>query len=379
MKRFIKLTLIGLFLLTASLSFAQVGKVANNGVRAVIRVPKPGEVSRTLKIRAETSYKKALEVQKQYPEMFEALDDGPLKGIFPNLRHAELIYPDKPFLVGSPKNLTNYFIANHNRYLIRLVPQLNALQESLRANIPNFQKAQVTITHPIEKDMHWLAGRVPPNASCLLLGEYHNNSYLPGKISQLLRELRLQQPDRQIILLTEFLYEDTAERDMTRRSAYAPIWEAANESGISILGLEPDFERHFVYHITYGGDNHNIKYLNNFGYPSAAKEGVRLRNASWLASIQKIRQQYPEALLIIYAGDGHIRSWYPFSLRTALQEQKPFTVSFVPEDEITLFDKTTDGQFKTRVLSFKGKELRGLFGTDVEIRVPPGYSDPWRD
>ena len=312
-----------------------------------------------------------------------ALDDGPLKGIFPNLRHAELIYPDKPFLAHSSKNLTNYFIANHNRYLIRLAPQLNALQESLRANIPNFQEFQVKITHPLEKDMHWLAGRVPPKTCDLLIGEYHNNLYIPGKISQLLRELRLQQPDRQIILLSEFLYEDSVEKGMTRRSAHTPIWEAAKESGISVLGLEPAFERHLAYRITYGTDatikNHNVEYLKKFGCPSAAKEGVRLRNASWLASIQKLHQQYPGALLVIHAGDGHIRSWYPFSLRTALQEQKPFTVSFVPEDEVTLFDRTTQGQFKSRVLSFKGKELRGLFGTDVEIRVPPGFSDPWSD
>lgn len=339
----------------------------------------------TLQERVKRTYKKALEVQKQYPDLFIY---GPMDGIGPtnasldkrmplHLR-AKSSYPNAPFLAYNPKNLTNYFLAQENRHIIRLAPQFNALEEEWRSNIKNFEQSQIQWDGPKEQEMHWLAGEIPLNTSYLLLGEVHRTTEIHTKISQLLQELRLQQPQREIILLTECWPKSKIFRkvDSLLFKEYAPIvWQTAKENDISVVGLELAAVRlpeELESKINVNRRRHSIEKNPTAGISIwSSLEGIRLRNANWLATIQQLRQKHPNALFVVYAGNYHIRGWNPFSLSTALNEENTFTVSFILQHKTTWFDKVTENQFDSRVLSFRDKHLRELFGADVQIRVQP--------
>ena len=377
----LKLVAIGVFLVVACPLFAQVGRGLGRGMRAGIRAPKPVVTFRTLKERVNTSYQKALQAQQQYPEVFiNVLDgEGPAKHMFLPIYNikAERLYPDKPFLAHNPANLNNYFMANQNRHISYFAPQIDALQKSWRANIPKFLKSQIYLS---QNDMHWLAGQIPSNISYLLLGESHHEPDISRNIAQLLQELRLQQPTREIIFLTELRFQKNAMKELASLMSptYEPIWRAAQKNNISIVGMEPTFSlgsmRQILEKVAAKKKN-SVTYRQKYLDIWLSLEGIRIRNANWLGTIEQIHQQHPDALLIIHGGDFHIRTWYPFSLGTALKNRPSFIISFLTQNEKTPFDNITNKQFKfPGVLSFKDKELRELFGTDVEIRVPSEYS-----
>ncbi|MCQ2411177.1 MAG: hypothetical protein MJ053_06960, partial [Elusimicrobiaceae bacterium] len=281
-----------------------------------------GSVSRTLRERVNTSYQKALETQKKYPDLFvnDAIDSGPSASLFPRgvYHPAQRLYPNAPFLKHSPKNLANYFLASENRHIIRLAPQLDALQQSWEENIANFQQAQLHWTGAQEQDMHWLVTQqIPRSTSYLLVGEHHNEPNIYHKVAQLLRELRLQQPEREIVLLTEYYPTSDALKAILPKTILpkelAQVRQAATENNISIVGLEPSFSIPDSFDRMRYTTVHRNKNSMTYSYHEELQniwvslEGMRLRNASWLTTIEQYRQQHPDALFIVYGGDGHIR------------------------------------------------------------------------
>ncbi|MBR4682501.1 MAG: hypothetical protein IKP06_04280 [Elusimicrobiaceae bacterium] len=364
-----------------ALSTSQAGALALRSAQELLNTPASvpqASISQTLEKRLQTSYRHAREIQVQYPDLFTGngpmYNTGPTKSAFPQIYHrAARLYPNAPFLKHSPKNLTTYFLAQENRHMFCLAPQLNALQEIWRSNMAKFKQLQIQVPWSAKEDIHWLADRIPLNTYYLLIGEYHDEPNIKNKVAQLLRELRLKQPEREIILFTEFLPE-YKQRDHWLIKDYAPeVRNAADENDIPIIGLEPNFVSTFEKHETsihYYSDEDPVMYTEGKTNIWRSLEGKRLRDNYWLTIMQELRQEHPDALFVVYAGDAHIRGWEPFSLTSQLRGRNTFTVSFIPQNEITWFDDVTEELFSdARVLSFRDKHLRQLFGADVQIRV----------
>ncbi|MCQ2410602.1 MAG: hypothetical protein MJ053_03690, partial [Elusimicrobiaceae bacterium] len=326
-KRF--LTLLAGLLLLSNTSYGQL-RSGSRSVRSLSRNLSKPTVSQVLSKRVTASYKKASQTLIKYPDVCaNALASGPATVISPRLDVLpKELYPDVPFLGYSRKKLTNYFLTRQNRELSHLAPQLHAMQQSWLANIPNFQQAQVPLMHPAAEDIRWLVRQIPTDTSYLLIGESHlGTTDMANQVARLLHELRLQQPNRKIVLFTEFLPAPDVPQEWFKlcfsNDTYAPVWQAATENNIPIFGLEPHFalwDMHRMYFISANPEGHDDYTLNEQSI-WASIEGIRLRNASWLSTIKALRETLPEALFVIYTGTFHVSSRYPFALSTALQKE----------------------------------------------------------
>jgi hypothetical protein len=138
---------------------------------------------------------------------------------------------------------------------------------------------------------------------------------------------------------------------------------------------------------------------------ATTSEGMRLRNQTWKADIEEYRKAYPDALIIVHAGFGHIDYTIPHSLGRAFQNDKTFVISFFPGytksnypeetkrtfDNVTwlenytpgpgnympisMFDYLTGGQFPQRILQFD-KEDAPITGFDIQFKVPESQPQP---
>lgn len=333
-------------------------------------------VSRQLRKQVKDSYLKATQILLAHPNTASALDTGPGKSIRPRLSGTpQNLYPDLPFLHNSSQ-LTNYFLTRHNRDLLQIIPQIEQWRREVIYNIHNFHESKKEITHPQEQDMAWLAHQITDNTKYLLIGEMHERE-IKYQVSDLLDELRRQHPTREIFLFTEFLSSDQIGNHSFTSSQQ-----------IRVVGLEPAFvlenRRKELQYKTVSTDKKTLSIsLSQNVWESL--EGIRLRNAQWLAIIQGYRRHHPQALFIVYAGARHLSYNEPYSIGRILAGPTTFTAALFPTSvkqngKITLltsdFDELTRGEFLDRVLQFQDDQLSKLAGFDVRLRIPPYQGAP---
>ena len=373
----------------SNLTYAQSG--LSRAIEASLRTSsRATRVSRKLHQRVKTSYTQATRTLLDFPDASSLLDTGPSKFVYPHLiGNPKDIYPDSYFLHNS-KQLTDYFLARHNRYLLQAIPQLETWRREIVYNIPNFHQAKKVLHHPQEQDMAWLATQITERTNYLLIGEIHGFREIQSEIRYLLDQLLQQHPKREIFLFTEFLpgnkiWGKTVKHSPPQTISYNVLWHHATWNGITVVGLEPQFvEQNRWTSMQYQTVSDETK--GTLAGPLqqsvwASLEGLRLRNAQWLVTLKDYRQRYPQALFIIYAGAGHILYSEPYSIGTVLAGPDTFTAALVPErmkeedgkvtSLTTTFDELTRGEFLDRVLQFKDETLTKLAGFDVRIRIAP--------
>lgn len=271
------------------------------------------------------------------------------------------VYPYASFL--KKENLPDYFLARHNLEIQKWLPILQRQEHELSQRADEFYKVQQKITHPASQDMAWLARQVTNEHRYLLIGEEHIIPQARAHMVELLAELG--QSDRQVILFTEFLLEGQHGEGSDYLTQYQPVWQAAQQAGIEVVGLEPEFV----------DDIFNTQFV--FPAPLVPRpskpsrdvwtsiEGVRIRNAHWLNILNQYRELYPQALFVIYAGSGHVEYGEPYSLGAKLAGPQTLVV--------TLNHKTGDwifGHLPDRVLKFNDAELSRLVGFDISFEFP---------
>lgn len=252
---------------------------------------------------------------------------------FGNMRWQQ-IYPEKPFLT-TRRQVADYMISHNNRLLIGETARLKQLSVDLTARLPQLEEAFAKSPQPAEP-IPWILDQIPEQTSMLFLGEVHDIPEIYQTVTALLEQLRQRNPSRKIVLFTEFLPKEfhyTANSTVPAPQEFAQIWQSASRHNIEIIGLEPKF-------VT--GDLSTQEVLSATGdkmvgvHQWANLEGMRIRNADWVSTLEKYRAQNPDALFVVYSGLGHSGYNHPFTLSRAFEHEKPFVVSLVPSHKIKL-------------------------------------------
>ena len=348
------------------------------------------QISRQLEKRAVLSFEQAKQAQAALGSSRSIVAGEPVRTVLrPKDMPRTNVYSDKPFLT-TRRQTANYLVSQSNRLFVRELERMKAVWEQIDTHLPQLQAAAAQ-TEQSPTPIPWLAHQIPADTSLLFIGEVHGYSEIRQATAALLRELRALYPAREILLFTEFLPEDfhpSQSADLTSLSLprYVPVWETALQEDIEVIGLEPDFILE---------DSCTALAINRKGkfklVPQwALLEGVRLRNEHWKDTLQKYRQQHPQALFVVYSGAGHSLYNYPFSLSAALPNEKSFVTALYPDKFLKIqsngtrlvqelvsapFTGPLEGlteqvKFPQSVLHFKDPSLSRTAGFDVRIRLP---------
>lgn len=325
-------------------------------------------VERILETRMPRSYELAKKAQEnhwlasyRYPD--EKPRDSfsvPLSGNYSEL------YPDVPFL-KTQEQISAYLVSQVNREVAKTMAYREAYWKKFEAYLPRIKETMLHFTHEPQEDMKWLAGQISEHTRYLFLGERHEVPEVQENITRLMQEIRRTQPQRQIFLFTEFLEAGpqwTPGQEITHPE-YLSVWQAAYKEGITVLGLE-----------------HDIDLSPTWRDIWKTREGVRLRNRHWLATIEQYRHDYPDALFIVYTGAGHVMYHEPYSLGRFFAGPQTYVATFYPEKgrdqnkrityNTSFFDiLTAQAHLATeRIISFDDKEISQLVGFDAQFRLP---------
>ncbi|MBO4675418.1 MAG: hypothetical protein J5601_04965 [Elusimicrobiaceae bacterium] len=283
------------------------------------------------------------------------------------------LYPNASFL--SSRELVPYMLAKNNLEIRKHIRLHQAREEAF---VEKFGKlpadfGEVDAAPFVGAEAQWLAEQVPADTQYLLLGEIHMQGLQPY-LADFIKHIRVRNPQREIILLTEFLparstwTEESGQTinfddEKDRWTAYMVmsndlVFTAAQEERMKLVGLERNEVCSY--------DEINGKNLVE-GVPQSfweTVEGMRLRNERWLEVIEEYRQAHPDALFIIYAGSGHCEYYQPYSLGAALAGERTFVATVQPLVPARGFSKTT-------LRYLPNAQHAQFFGFNASITVKP--------
>ena len=233
------------------------------------------------------------------------------------------------------------------------------------------------------------ADYLPKDLQMLYVGEWHGVPRIAGEVESLLAQLPAIYPGRRIYLATEFLpvpwkITDWKQRlitqpdELEKISAYnTPVFAAALKAGIPVLGLS---DQNSIYAFLW-------KELDRFPTEqmywdfAISFEGVRQRNLRWAEILRQVRQADPQALIVVYAGNGHVSYYWDFNLDSMLggksfvlsllrpdypKIDNPFADYFqVPPDSRSLFEASPEAKLVTGWK--KDSPLNKLTGADMAV------------
>ena len=393
MKRIVCLTL--LICLVNAPTQLQAGKRLSNKLkstrvgRAFGKLAQTERFSRILDKRLRTSFETARELQKQHPQHIDFLGE-PIRRVrrakdMPTHR----VYADKPFLT-TRRQTANYMAAKSNRAYLKESKHVLEWIKQLKNHLPQMQKAaRQTADLQAENFIPWLTEQIPARTTTLFVGEMHGFKEIHQSVEMLLISLHEQNPNREIILFTEFLPKDFQWSEDVRPYSlalpdYAPIWQQAARKGIPVIGLEEEVSFYDFCDVEGIDPQGNVKVISQWAH----LEGMRIRNESWTDTLTAYRKKYPHALFVVYTGAAHSSYYFPYSLSTALHNERPFVLTLYPDKYFKLNGRGLIGQmvaatheeplealtkhimFKQAVLQFKDPELSRLAGFDVRLKIP---------
>lgn len=290
----------------------------------------------------------------------------------PYLELYRLLNLPKAPVLRTNKQAMNYFLSEMNRAEIFAIKHQNQKAKELKDAIPALQGHLRPYTDPEEKDISWLAQQIPEDTQYLILAEWHETGLRPAE-QQLVKMLRTRFGKRPIIFLTETLMKgDTSESDrpefyhdpwLRLRRGVSEVLEEVENNQIPMFGLDPEYVVN--YHFIFTNKDHEWGlsfWKSNFG--------IKVRNEDWLKTIEHIRQENPDALIVLYGGASHFLYTEPFSLGMELKKQAPtFLISFLTSWRNSPFDHLAPrNKFDQRILQFD-PEYATTVGFDIQIKI----------
>lgn len=310
------------------------------------------KMTQLLEQRAAQSYQQALQATS-LPQLW----DKPCTRIAPALENPQQIYPHMERFLTTRQQWDNYILSSYNRRIQTYSTRLEQFLKQLTDRFYELYFAQHVVRVPQEQAMARLALQVPADTQYLLVGETHTD-FIRDYVGQLISQLRATNPQREIILLTEFA-QDSPVKYLSER--YAPVWDAAQAARIPIVGLEPEFVEYNQFVCARGSSGAFTFW--------ATLEGIALRNRHWADIIARYRKQFPDALFIVHAGSGHLGYMEPYSLAKQFNGAHPFVVLLEGPTQPSDFDIMSNGAFPDRVLRFTDKKLSRIAGFDIQLRA----------
>ena len=285
-------------------------------------------------------------------------------------------YGDLPFWKYlSDQAKRDYFLSANNRAgALNLKIKQQAVKD-IQKNLPALWNERLQFApQPFEK---LLADVIPANAKYILLGEEHGQSQIQVFLTKFFKEYKAKYPGRKVVLLTEFLPINGKKtlllQDMKAENpAYAYVLNSAASNGITLKGLEPKyvyFSEGIIHLDPQWAGKEEVTGL------WITPEGMRLRNKAWLARIKELRQAYPDAVFMIYAGADHLAYNSFASLASQLPGEEVFVAHLfadTPTDNEArgLLEAVGEDKYPfylEEVLSWKDASLRRIAGFDIRL------------
>ena len=342
----------------------------------------------TLDARVERSIQDAQQAynEARHPLLRGPIDRGELYG--PGPFEAEYLYPEKLYLqhpqLGA--ELTEaYFVAKSNRLFTKHLKDMQAyFWPAFEKAKPRFIKEAEALEQPTSL-LKWTAQQIPATTKELFIGEIHGHPEIPQFVDDLLQLLHKQNPERKIMLFTEFLWDREgkevpwSEKVIHTVSAHhrVGLWETAELLDIPLIGLETD-KWPYDYDFVRTDPHFEIPIL-----AGATPEGIRIRNDHWHKILQEYRQKNPDALFVVYTGAAHSLYNYPFSLAKRFPKETTLMLDLTMKeirhgggvvtsltDHLEKLDPTTT--FPQPVLKWSSPDLIELSGFDIRIKLPVG-------
>lgn len=232
---------------------------------------------------------------------------------------------------------------------------------------------------------------LPKELDTLYIGEWHSIPGIAEEVASLISQLPAIYPGRRIYLATEFLAVDEEANEFIHNLITVPemllfplpskekVFYTALAEGIPLFPLEniDAFADYFYKELGFFP-------AGKTGFQFAASfEGVRLRNKMWADLLRNLRQRDPEALIVVYAGFGHvgynIESSLPYLLGGSsfvvsftqpqnLAYDNPFARYFaLPAKLLKQLNTVPDTKL---VESWKTPAYKKLLGADMTVIMP---------
>lgn len=301
----------------------------------------------------------------------------PVKAYAYNTLVAKDLYPEETAqgLFRTEQDFLNFLFDRHNRLYTYLIAKHNpAVRRNISAHVDDFRHEATRIfssARPADPVI-WAADQVPTDTDTLYIGEGHT-SWIPSQLIPLIDRLKTNMNGRELLFLTEFYGKDHAmqfnqELDLLKKDTiFFELWKALAERNIPVIGLEPNF---VIGSIETTGTDCKV-------FPSQSPngrtvwgtlEGLRIRNQHWIKVYNKVRAEHPNALIIIYAGFGHVSYIAPFSLAREIPG-KNFVIEVWPENNLDELDSFFFSLSALPYLSWSQLKLGLVSGFNVRIKL----------
>ena len=251
----------------------------------------------------------------------------------PLWQYSEILWPIQNYSPFAAKN--NQMLAIYIKNLIKKLEWLEAY--------PN-QAKDVFVKDASHNAVHQLA-HLLRHEKLIMLGEFHYRVEVQQTVAELVSQLKKQNPNRRVVLFTEFLDLPLAGRQAVN-STIETYYRRTEDSSFEPLSLERSKKKMYaakafqkllhanveVYPLE---DRTYLQLVKASGGIVPSMRGSDYRNKSWARIITKkmaeIRQTDPDALFVVYAGNGHT-SWLSYSsLPKFFAPEKPVVVQILPE------------------------------------------------
>lgn len=353
-------------------------------------------IGRQLEQRLAHTYRQAKQAQAQIPANYRLIMGEPIQQIFKTYElDPKELYPEQTFLKNSSQT-GNYLSARNNRLFMQEIQRMKTVWAEIDENLPQLQQAASATPQP-QDPIAWLAEIVPEQTTQLFVGESHGHKEIHQAVVRLVEHLQARQPEREILLFTEFLPENFTWNKRSKHKisqlpeilqGHFPTWDQIAELQIPVIGIELPAA---------ADDVCKIRYLNTQGRWDIQNvwmslEGVRLRNERWKKTLAQYRTQHPDALFVIYTGADHSMYNRPFTLANknehtfvsvlypdryrAFEPSGRFSCTTVAKPKAGPLERLVDElDFQRSVVQFQSPGLSQIAGFDVRIKLPVKLPD----
>lgn len=167
---------------------------------------------------------------------------------------------------------------------------------------------------------------LPKDLHTLYVGEIHDVKGIASEVIRLIRSVKKLYPNRRIYLATEFLPAQEEKPFSLDEALTSPaavddrlnglprttsrVLYAALREGIPVVGLEE--ERAMFQEVM--KETQVLPTLQMYEEYAVSLVGMRFRNRAWAKRLRALRAADPDAIIIVYAGAGHLAYNWDFNL-----------------------------------------------------------------
>ncbi len=355
------------------------------------------QLSRQLAREASDVLHNTLQAQKTIPAGHTVFLVSPIRNLHVDRRKVLApLHESVPYLTRK-KDLSHYLSTQENKHYVEEVERLHkTLWPQLDDALPRMERLASSLKQP-KDPLRFVTHRITPSINYLLVGDIHGFPETKQALSSLLTRLRKKYPNKEIVMLTEFLpqgfvWQGQVPLNYDRNASYVPgfekngyisLWDEALKQNIPTVGMES------VTTCASSRENYfNLADINAIGQRLpifASAIGVKYRNEQFMEIIRFLRDKNPDALFVIYAGSGHLTYNAPFSLAEELKKEETFTLIISPSpqkmEEVLnispqqssalhpLRQYITKGNFPQKFLYWKDPSLAQIAGFDAYIQL----------